>query len=302
MGYTSGHFELSIDGAKATAYLKTVEGGFTKHSLIDEAIGGEKHHIKHAAVDDIEQISFEVGMAGSSGVLAWIQESWRGDYRPRNGQITHADFNLKPVFEQHFSDALISEVTFPTLDGSSKDPAYLKVKIQPQRVETKKASGPRLQPVGGLKQKLWLCSSFRINIDDLKGVEYTNKIESFTIKQGLKKLHTGMFRGFEQFPTKIEFPNITGTIALDRADGLLAWYERYIVKGQDDAKAQRTGSIEFLSPDRKRVLFRIKLDGVGILNAQVMQSTANSDQIKRLKYELYVSGMDLEIPGAVGLE
>lgn len=300
--YTSGHFELSIDGMKTTSYLKTIDGGFMKHSLVDEAIGSAKHHIKHAAVDDVEPISFEVGMAGAAGVLKWIQESWRGDYEARNGQITHADFNLAQVFEHHFSDALITETTFPALDGASKDPAYLKVKFQPTQVITKKKSGPRLRPLGGIKQKLWLCSAFRLSIDHVKDLEYTNKLESFTIKQNVKKLHVGAFRGFEQIPTKIDFPNLTGTIALEKADGILAWYEQYISKGQNDAKAQRTGAIEFLSPDRKKTLLRIKLGGVGVLDARLLQSTANSDQIKRVKFELYVSDMELELPGAFGLE
>src|SRR5438034_739874 len=34
-----------------------------------------------------------------------------------------------------------------------------------------------------LKQKLWMCSGFRLNIDGVEDIQYTNKIESFTIKQ-----------------------------------------------------------------------------------------------------------------------
>jgi hypothetical protein len=34
----------------------------------------------------------------------------------------------------------------------------------------------------------------------------------------------------------------------------------------------------------------------------MQQSTANSDQIKRLKYELYVGEMKLDGQGALGLE
>ena len=65
--------------------------------------------------------------------MKWIQGSWRKEFGRRNGQITHADFNLNKQVEHEFYEALITETTFPTLDGGSKDAAYLKVKLQPER-------------------------------------------------------------------------------------------------------------------------------------------------------------------------
>jgi hypothetical protein len=302
IAYTSGHFELSIDGAKTTAYLKSLDGGFMGHSVVDEAIGTENKRTKHSAVADIDPISFEIGMSGSTSVLQWIQDSWNKNYQTRSGQINHANFNLEKVFEHEFSDAIITETTFPTLDGSSKEAAYLKVKFQPKAVASRKATGQKITPVGGGKQKMWLCSAFRFNIDGIDDAIYTNKIESFTIKQNVKKMFVGRLRELELTPTKIDFPNLSGTIALEKADGILEWYEKYIVKGHKDPHAQKSGSLEFLTPDRNKVLFRITLFNMGILKAQIQASTANADQIKRVKFDLYVSDMKLDGPGALGLE
>lgn len=301
--YTAGHFELELDNAKSTAYLKSVDGGNMSHSLVDEAIGGENKRIKHSAVADVEPISVEMGMAGATSVLQWIQASWNRDYQQRSGQINHANFNLETVYELAFSDALITETTFPTLDGASKDAAYLKVKFQPRAVASKKVNGgTKLVPIGGGKQKMWLCSAFRLSIDGIDEARYVNKIESFTIKQNVKKLFTGMHRDIELCPTKIEFPNLSATISLEKADKILEWYNTYVERGSKDKQAQRSGSLEFLSPDRKKTLFRIKLEKMGILKAALAPSSANSDQIKRVKFDVYVSDMDLEIPGAFGLE
>jgi hypothetical protein len=301
--YTAGHFELALDGAKTTAYLKSLDGGYMGHSVVDESIGTENKRIKHSAVADVEPISFEIGMSGSASVLRWIQDSWNKDYQSRSGQINHANFNMETVFEHEFSDALITETTFPTLDGGSKEAAYLKVKFQPKAVISKKISrGPKLTPVGGQKQKAWLCSAFRFSIDGIDDAQYANKIESFTIKQNVKKLFTGMHRELEIAPTKIDFPNIVGTISLEKADGILDWYEQYVVKGKKDPSAQKSGSLEFLSPDRSKTLFRITLFNMGIVKAQIMASTANADQIKRVKFELYVSDMKLDGPGALGMD
>ena len=301
--YTAGHFELALDGSPTTAYLKSVDGGFINHALIDERIGPENMSIKHASVADIEPISFEFGMAGSSGVLKWIQDSWRKNYGARSGQITHANFNLQSTYEHAFSDALITETTFPTLDGASKEAAYMKVKCQPAAVATKKVGGQKLS--GGkltTKQKLWMCSGFRLNIDGIDDIRYTNKIDSFTIKQGVKKMYTGPMRFPELTPTKIDFPNLTGTISLEFADGVLDWYQKYVASGKKDPSMQKSGSIEFLSPARDEVLFRVNLYWVSILKAQIVQSTANSDQIKRVKFELYVGNMDIDGKGELGME
>ena len=299
--YTAGHFELAIDGHPSTAYLKTVDGGYVRASLMDEPIGPENMRIKHTSTVDIEPFSLDFGISGASDVLKWIRDSWKKQFSRRNGQITHANFDLNQTFTHEFGDALITETTFPTLDGASKEAAYLKLKFQPESVITKKQDGGRVQSNIGSKQKMWMCSGFRLMIDGIDGVEYTNKIESFTIKQSIKKFYTGADRFPTVEPTKIEFPNINGTIGLGYADSLIAWYQKYVVDGQADTSAQKTGSIEFLSPDRASVIFRLNLYEVGIHHLSIVPSPANADQIKRAKFELYVGHMDLD-DGSSGFE
>ncbi|HEX4419136.1 MAG TPA: phage tail protein [Kofleriaceae bacterium] len=301
--YTAGHFELQIDGHKTTTFLKSVDGGSVKANTVDDPIGANSGRVKHVATVDVEPMSIEFGMAGSAQVLQWIQGSWNRQWSRRNGQITHADFNLKQTFEHWFYDALITETTFPTLDGSSKDGGYLKCKIQPEQVVTK-----TLPPSSSVsseyttKQKMWMPSAFRFTLDQIDDLQYANKIDSFTIKQGVKKMYTGADRFPQIEPTKIEFPNITGTIALGYADKLLQWHHDYIVAGKKDPKAQMSGGIEFLSPDRKSTIFRINLFEVGLVSASIQQATANQDQIKRVKFEMFVGSMTLDGTGALGLE
>src|ERR1051325_8972145 len=91
--YTAGHFELLIDGAPTTAYLKSIDGGWAKHSLVDEPIGPHNERIKHASVADIDPISFDFGCSGANSVLKWIQDSWNKNPQRRSGQITHGDFD-----------------------------------------------------------------------------------------------------------------------------------------------------------------------------------------------------------------
>ncbi|MEO8698643.1 MAG: hypothetical protein ABI867_01335 [Kofleriaceae bacterium] len=301
----AGHFQLEIDGHASTAYIKSVEGGFAKATPVEEPIGPDNQRIKHSNVVDVDPFSIECGFAGSAGVLRWIQASWQRKYNRRNGQISHAGFDLKKTYEHEFYDALITEASFPALETTGKDPAFLKLKIQPETVRHKAGTGSVMSSTTTTKQKLWTPNAFRFTIDqfsnqdDLKTV---SKIESFTIKQGIKKFYTGKERFPQIEPTKIEFPHLVCTIPFVHATEVLKYHEKYVMTGQDDRKAQVSGSIEFLTPDRTKTLFAINFFEAGLFSASMVPAPANADQIKRVKFELYVGRMDIDGSGDLGLE
>ena len=134
------------------------------------------------------------------------------------------------------------------------------------------------------------------------GIEYTNKIESFTIKQGIKQLYTGAERFPQIEPTKIEFPahHRHDLARLRRSRPRLVRRARRQGRRRSRAAEDRLDRVPVAGPHS--VLFRIKLYEVGIGHAQIMQSTANADQIKRVKFELYVGRMELDGPGGLGFE
>jgi hypothetical protein len=299
--YAAGHFELRIDGHEPTAYVKSVEGGWSRANILDEAMGSGLQRLKQITSVDIDPISVELGLAGAKDMLRWIQASWdRKRHNQRSGQITHADFNMRTMFEHHFYDALLTETTFPTLDGVSKDSAYIKCKLQPESVVTSVfgVPGPRISNNVSPLQKMFTPAAFRFSIDGIDDMQYVNKIDSFTVSVETKKFYTGSFRSPEFVPLHIKFPNITGTISLKYADKLLQWHKDYLRiregRGTNDRIAQKSGSIEFLSPDHKQTIFRINLSEVGPVYVGVEPSKANEEQIKRLKFELYVSRMSIE--------
>jgi len=296
LSYTSGHFELQIDGHTSNAFLKSVDGGHWKGTPIGEAIGPDNKKLNHRGPLEVEPFTLDLGLSGAGDMLRWIQASWNKKYTRRNGVIRHADFDLNSMYEHEFSGALITETTFPALDGASKESGYLKVKIQPEHVATSVPSGKRqISAPMGTKQKMWLPSGFRFTIDGVRGMEYTNKLESFTVKQGTKLHYSGKERWPSYEPTKIEFPTISGTIALGYAGNLLAWWEEHLGESAaDDNALERSGSIVFLAPNRSTEIFEIDLMGMQLKSVAVLASTANTDVIKRVKFELAVTEMKLD--------
>jgi hypothetical protein len=300
--FSAGHFELMLDGSKITTHLKNVSGGWAKAQAIDDGKGTSSGRMKHLGPVEIDPMSVEFGLAAGNPVLKWIQGSWNRKWTRQSGQITHADFNLKQTFEHHFSDALMLEATFPALDAYSKETAMLKCKFLPELVRTVQTEpGAALAPRSTDKQKYWASSSFRLSFDQFDGMEHTCKIDAMTIKQGVKKLYTGKDRFPQIEPTKIEFPNIVGYISLGYAKPLLKWHDEYVFKGDKDPKAQLSGTIDFLPPDRSRPIYSINFFEAGLISAHIEDSQANADQIKKVKFEMFVGYLELTGP-ALALE
>jgi T4-like virus tail tube protein gp19 len=297
--YTSGHFLFRLDGSKDTSWLKSVDGGGVKGAVTEESIGPDNFQLKHVATVEIEPLSIEVGMSASSPIFTWIQDSWKRQFSRRNGEVVHADFNLASVLAQSFEEALISEVTFPALDGSNKEAAYLSLKLLPERIKLEKRGGERLSAEETPKQKLWTPASFRLDIDGVD-CKHVNKIESFTVKQKIKPLYTGKSRYPELEPTGVEFPKLNLSIAAAYADGFIDWYNKLVVEGDQDPRQQKTGSIDFLDPSTNEEIFSVQLNKIGINHLTIEKSEANAESIKRCKIELFVESMELNL-GASGL-
>lgn len=299
--YSSGYFQFALDGEPETSWLKSVDGGGVKASLIQENVGPDHIQLKHVATVEIDPLTVEVGMAATSPIFRWIQDSWKHRFSRRDGSVVHANFEYASVIEQWFYEALISEVGFPTLDGSDKNPAYLTLKLQPERIELKNGDGQKIVGAeGAKKQKLWSPSSFRLEIDGID-CTHVNKVDAFTVKQKIKPLYIGSSRYPELEPAGIEFPNLTVTMAAAYADDFIKWHQAFVVKGDKDPKHLKSGAIEFLDPRSAETLLTVKLENVGINSLTFEKSEAGAESLKRCKVELFVESMDLDIR-APGLE
>lgn len=293
--YSAGHFLFHLDDKHdvGAAYLKSVEGGMVKSAILEEQAGPEALQFKHLGTVEIDPIQLEIGMALSRPVLDWIAGSWQRKYSRRSGSIIHADFDFRSKIEQWFEDALITETKFPTLDGGARDPAYLGVTIQPERIDTKRGDGHRVTGITGMAQKMWTPSNFRLDINGID-CEHVNRIDAFSVSQRVRPLYLGSQRFPELEPTGVDFSNITVYTAVEHAQDFMRWYEAFVVKGGKESREERDGYLEFLGPDTRTVLFTINLNRLGVHRLTIEKSTANAEQIKRCRIELYMESMSLE--------
>jgi hypothetical protein len=296
--HSPGQFHFVIDGHESFM-VKSFEGGLPKGNTAEEAIGTTLHVIKHLTTFEIEPLTIEVGMQDGLPMLKWIRDSWTTNYCRKNGTCRLADFNLKNVKEYSFTNGLITETTFPTLDGGAKEGATLKVKIQPEVAQLDNGDGKQIvgQAKSYEKQKLWNVSCFEL---DLKGYDTRGvaKIDGFTVKQGVKSYSTGRDRYPFWEPTKLTFPDISVHMSLAHADSMVEWYRKTCQQRNTDPSLQTTGSIFYLSPDRSKHVFEIKLMGVG-LKGMTIDKAERGDSPRRVKFDLYVSEMDISTGGVL---
>lgn len=308
-GQTSGQFLFRLDHSKPdgkdpweTVWLRSVDGGAIKSAVITESIGALPRPFKHHGPIEVEPITVEVGLGTAGPILDWLQDSWNHKHSYRNGAILHGDFRYRATVEKTIQHALIEEVTFPALDGSDKNPAYLTAKIRAEKIFTQDHMHEifRDQEFKYERQKLWSPSNFRLDLDGLEAAcAHVNKIDSLTIKQKIKALHVGGQRHAELIPVAVEFPSITLTLGAAHAEPFVVWHEQAVASELTE-QARKEGAIELLAPTAgpggglDDALFRIKLHEVGISSLSFDKSEAGAESIKRCKVELFVDSMTLE--------
>jgi hypothetical protein len=291
--YVAGRYLLTLDGVKV-GFVKSVEGGDVTAEVIQEPVGPDYIVHKHIGKPKYEDFEIQVGFNMGKPLYEWIRQSWTPNVRRMTGSITAMDFNHQPKSEQQFVEALVTATTIPAVDAASKDPGYLTIRFSPECTRPGKPSGKSDAATGDKgMQKTFLPANFRLEIDGLncKGV---SRIESFTVKRTAVKDSIGDARDQKKEPGKLEFPNLTITLAEKGAESWLAWHDAFVVQGKNDQKSEKNGSLTLLSPNLKEELATIRFYNMGIFSLKSEKAEANNEAIRHLVAELYVEKMEFE--------
>jgi hypothetical protein len=291
--YVAGTFQLKLDGVEA-GFLKSVDGGAITAEVINEPIGPTAYVKKHIGPPRYEEFTTEIGLWMARAVYDWIAASLKMNYQRKNGSIVSYDVNLEARSEREFFNALITEVSFPKMDGASKDQCYLTVKFSPEFTRMKKASGKATLPPVRAAQEMWLASNFRLEIAGLD-CSRVSAVESFTIKQTAVSDGIGDGRDYLKEPGRIEFPNLTVTLAETAAQTWIDWFEDFVVKGNNGEANEKTGSLIFLSPNRQTEIGRVNFFNMGIFKLAATKGDVAEEQIRRVTAHLYCERMEFQI-------
>jgi phage tail-like protein len=290
--YVSGNFTISLDG-KSCGFLKSVDGGGITAEVIQEPTGPDYFVKKHIGQPKYEDYTIQLGFSMTKEMYQWITASWGMSYERKNGSVTACDYALNVKSQRNFFNALITETTIPACDGSSKEPAYMTLKLSPEYTRFEDHPTGTVKPDYKVEQKMWLPCNFRLSIDGLDCTR-VNKIDSFTVKQTVVTDDIGDARDYAKEPGKLEFPNLRITMAEVSAQSWKDWHKAFVIDGNNDEGFEKDGTLVFLSPNRMTQLARITFHNLGIYRLEPNKAEANADTIKRVTAELYCERMEFE--------
>jgi T4-like virus tail tube protein gp19 len=291
--YTGGRFALDIDGFNV-GFLKKFSGLAMEADIVANDLGPDNVQKKHVANVKWTPAKATIGIGMGKGMYDWMKAAFDKGFITKNGTFTSADFNYKAQSALTFSNALMTEVTVPKLDGSSKDAAYFDIGFEAEQVRWAKGGGEDIRGKIGPKQKQWLCSNFKIEIGGLP-CQRVATVDSFTWKCAVAADMLGVFCENTKHPAKVTVPDLKLSISYADHDAWSQAAKKWFIDGNRTEADEMTGRIVFLGPNMKEELGEITLENVGFKKFADEDAEANSEKIKRFNVELYVEKMTFKL-------
>lgn len=297
--YTGTAFALRLDDPQPaeTVLLHAASGGAIGATVVTSRDGSDPNSTrKHLDRLVYEDITIQVGAAMPKALFDWITDSWGPSAPARDGAILRADATFTVRSERQFRRAFISETSFPALDGSSKDAGRLSVRLSPTGILPDTNPGTKLQAaLGKGPTKLWIVSSFRLEIDGLDCTRVT-RIEPFAVRRPVEVVREGgRGGGLTPVPGPVEVPDLRISVEESGAQSWVDWHRAFVVEQATRGADTRNGSIALLGPNPADVLARLRLFGLGIFRLSTeTPAGAGSTAVTQLTADLYCERMALE--------
>jgi hypothetical protein len=272
------HVEGGAVGAEVVGSRAT-PGSFVKKNI------GKPHY---------EDFKLRFGFAMARPVFDWIAGTWKLEGKVQSGSLVACDQNLEAKAERQFKNALITEVTIPKLDASSKDAVWLGLSFAPEAVRFQAASGKASGGDPKHPEKLLLASSFKLAIDGLD-CSKVRKIDSMSVRQRtIQDGIVGKEREYELHPGGLEFPNLKVTFSEVAAEPWMKWLEDFVIQGNCEENHHKNGTLELLAPDKGPKLAAIKFFGLGICKLSHSAPAEGDSEQMLFTAEMYCERMELE--------
>jgi hypothetical protein len=294
--YALEQFRLELDGLSA-GMLETTDGGGVTADVVNEKIGPDLIVHKHLAGVKYEDITVTCGLAMWKVFYAWLADTLDRGFSRKSGAIVGGDQHGEQE-RMNFYNALVSEITFPALDASSKDRGFLTVKLSPEYtrwvVGQKTASAFDPGTKGGRQE--WLSANFSLHIDGLDCTR-VQAIDPLTVRLVVGEDSIGETRDYTEQPALLNVPNLAVTMADADAGTFRAWLDDFVIKGNSAPGAEKHGTLEYRSPAQE-VYLTVTFKNLGIV--KLTRLPLGADKVRRVRAEMYCEQIGLQ-PGTVAM-
>jgi hypothetical protein len=247
---------------------------------------------KHLANVKYESVTVICGAAMSKTFYDWIKGTLAHAHTRFDGSIITVTADDKDISRIDFFRGLITEIGFPALDASSKDPCAFTLKFTPvytRRSKPISAGGVRPAP-----EQEWQAADFRLQITGLD-CTHVSKVEALVATARMSQVSIG---GVSQ-PGYLDISDLVITLDEDQVDSFYAWHEAFVVDGNNGNDMEKSGKLDFLTPDRNHALFTLSFDGLGIYCLKPVMARITSEAVRQVQVQMYCQNMSLDL-GVVG--
>jgi hypothetical protein len=292
--YTSARYFVELDGQSA-GLIMDASGGEPVAVVTEAAPDANGVIKKELGTVGYEPIVLQVSTGASQELYDWIASVPARQQKAHDGAIVFADHNNRERARLSWSEGLISEVAFPALDASSKDAVRIAVTIQPRSTTYVRSSGTAQASFSSQHgQKRFLAANFRVSIDELPTFNSrVSKVEPISVRQDIEAGEGG------PSPGAVHVGNVEVTGSEAFSSDLRAWFDDFVVKGNNGDKNERSMTVELLAPNAKETLLTLTLKQVGIYALGDVRHEQGKEAVARVRAGLYAEELSMAVDKSI---
>jgi hypothetical protein len=252
--------QITIDGN--TTLVRSFAGGQPRGG-VSIVTGPGNLPVRDLPTVSFEEMSWEMDMSLGSPMVDWIAGFLDNKHPRKDGTVTLAGANTEALAYLDFRDALMTEFGIPALDASSKDAAFLTIRVRPENVARRAGDKAELTGAAIVKQKAFVPSNFRVSIDGLP-TDRVTKVDALSFRMKVQEVQR-LQRQVELVATVVEMPTLKLTASAADMQPWNDWFKEFVVEGNSGPGKELAGAIEYLAPNRRDVLAKIELSDIGIV-------------------------------------
>lgn len=292
----ASHFALDL-GGKFAGFVNSVEGGSAYGELARQAVAPA--YIVHTHITGVkyEDVIVTCGTGMEKEFYDAVKAMCAHNIIRRDASVQQVDAMGNIVTQLDILSSVLSEVSFPALDASSKEVGRLTAKLTPDLTRRKAGSGKlQVTPKAGAKQ--WLNCNFRVTIPGID-CSTVSKVGALTITQEMVASAVGQQHN-PQAASKVDYPNLALTLSESHAQNFYDWHQDFVIIGRNTPDKLKQATLEILAPDLKSPLFTLTFRELGIFRLDTEKADAGSENIRRVRAEMYCDKLDFDYgPGAL---
>ena len=289
--YVTGIFDMTLDGI-ACGIVKDFKGGDIKGEVATLPMSHDYYMKKQ--IGNVQYTGFDLtmGMSMTKPVKDWIDASLAMNYMRKSGELRAADFKREVRHIREFHDALITEIGFPGGNGAGKNPGFLNLKFEPWRTRNKKGDGAKVEQPTDWQQKEYHETDFRVQIDGFAApMAKVSQFDGLVVKQKTVLDSVGTERDYFREPAAVDYPDLKFTMSEEYSHDLHAWFEDFVINGNNTEDVHKTGTIEYLNRNRQKTLLTLTLSGIGIYSIAASPRVQHEDKIASVVITCYLENL-----------